>query len=232
MSLAEPGPAPSLARPALAVELTELLRRMILEGELTAGEKVPERALTQRFGVSRTPLREAVKVLAAEGLVELVPNRGALVARQTMAELAELFPIIAALEGVAGELAAPRASEEELAEVADLTRGLRAAFEARDRPGYFRINQAIHATILAAARNRTLARQHEVIARRLYRARYQANLTPERWLEATREHEAIRAALEARDGARLGRLMKEHMEHKLDVLAVSGATCDGSTASR
>jgi DNA-binding GntR family transcriptional regulator len=231
MSLAGSGSAPSLARPALAVELTDLLRRMILEGELAAGEKVPEQALTLRFGVSRTPLREAVKVLAAERLVHLVPNRGAVVARQTMAELVELFPIVAALEGVAGELAASRASADDLAEVATLTRRLRAAFEARDRPAYFEINQAIHGTILAAARNRTLTQQHEAIARRLYRARYQANLTPERWLKAMQEHEAIQAALEARDAAGLGRLMKEHMEHKLAALAAFRGPCDGSAAS-
>ncbi|HEY9056307.1 MAG TPA: GntR family transcriptional regulator [Aurantimonas sp.] len=218
MSLADLNPDGFVTRPALAVELTDRMRRMIMEGELTPGEKVPEKALTARFGVSRTPIREALKVLAHEGLVQLIPNRGAVVSRQTLAELAELFPLIAALEGLAGELAAERASEPDIAAIGDLTRRLRQTYKTHDRPAYFEINQAIHGAILAAAGNPTLIQHHAMVARRVYRARYQANLTPERWLAATREHEAIHAALAARNGALLGRLMKEHLQHKLQTL--------------
>ncbi|MEO9786344.1 MAG: GntR family transcriptional regulator, partial [Aurantimonas coralicida] len=98
MSLADTDFDAPLSRPALAVELTDRMRRMIMEGELQAGEKVPEKALTERFGVSRTPVREALKVLAHEGFVQLVPNRGAIVSGETMNELTELFPLVAALE--------------------------------------------------------------------------------------------------------------------------------------
>lgn len=105
MNIAEISPIEYLSRPALAVELTDRLRGLIMEGELKPGEKIPERMLTERYGVSRTPVREAVKVLAAEGLVVLVQNRGAVVSKLTVAELEEIFPVLAALEGVAGELA-------------------------------------------------------------------------------------------------------------------------------
>ena len=222
MSLTDIEGPEQLHRPALAVELTDRLRRMIMEDELKAGEKVPEKALTERFGVSRTPVREALKVLAHEGFVTLVPNRGAIVSGQSAEELAELFPLIAALEGVAGELAAERASADEIAAIGERTRRMREAYERRDRPAYFEINQSIHAAILTAAANPTLSRHHASIARRVYRARYQANLTPERWLAATREHEAIQAALEARDGRLLGTLMKEHLQHKLAALMSDG----------
>ncbi len=218
MSLQEIRTADHLVRPVLAVELTDRIRRMIMEGDLKAGEKVPERELTQRFGVSRTPVREALKVLAAEGFVRLLPNRGAMVSRQTPEELAEIFPIIAALEGVAGELAAVRAGPEAVAEIVALTKGLRVTYEAGDRPRYFEINQAIHTAILAAAANRTLLQQHAALAGRIYRARYTANLENRRWLAAIGEHEAIATALQQRDGRRLGRLMKEHFENKLKSL--------------
>lgn len=207
-----------LTRPALAVELTDRMRQMIMEGELKPGTKVPERELTQRFGVSRTPVREALKVLAHEGFVQLVQNRGAVVCEQTMEELTELFPLIAALEGLAGELASSNATDREIAKIGTLTGKLRRAYEAQDRPAYFTINQAIHSAILAAAGNPSLIQHHAIVARRVYRARYQANLTRERWLDATQEHEGIQKALEARDAPRLARLMKEHLEHKLQAL--------------
>lgn len=218
MSLQDIAPLEALIRPALAVELTDRLRRLIMEGELKPGDKVPERSLTERFGVSRTPVREAVKVLAAEGLIVLVPNRGAVVSRLTVAELEEVFPVLAALEGVAGELACRRASDEEIAAIRRLNDAMHAAFDLGDRPTYFEINQQIHAAILGAARNPTLTHQHQLVARRAARARYQANLTGERWRQAVSEHDALIEALEARDGKRLGALMKEHMEHKLQSL--------------
>lgn len=221
-------PMESLSRPALAVELTDRLRRMILEGELKPGEKIPERMLTERFGVSRTPVREAVKVLAAEGLIVLVQNRGAVVSTVTVAEMEEVFPVLAALEAVAGELACRQATDAEIAAIRNLNTAMHAAFDDGDRPSYFEINQQIHAAILAAARNATLANQHQIVARRAARARYQANLTPERWRQALDEHDAILEALEARDARRLGVLMKEHMEHKLRSLAPA---IDGSPAA-
>ncbi|WP_099867407.1 GntR family transcriptional regulator [Pararhizobium haloflavum] len=228
MNIATVAPVGGLNRPALAVELTDRVRSMIMEGELKPGEKVPERMLTERFGVSRTPVREAVKVLAAEGLVVLLPNRGAIVSRLTVAELEEVFPVLAALEAVAGELACRNASEKEIAGIRRLNERMHAAFADKDRPAYFDINQKIHAAILAAARNPTLANHHQLVARRAARARYQANLTDDRWRQALREHDAIIAALEARDATSLGRLMKEHMEHKLSSLKPAiAASTDG-----
>lgn len=207
-----------LTRPALAVELVDRIRAMIMEGELRPGHKVPEKALTLRFGVSRTPVREALKVLASEGYVQLIPNRGAAVAEVTLAEIEEVFPVIAALEGAAGELAARQATDGEVAAIRRLNDDMHSAFEAGDRPAYFDLNQQIHSAILTAARNPTLRQQHQMVAHRVRRARYHANLTPERWSEAVLEHDSIVEALEARDAERLGGLMKAHLEHKLSAL--------------
>jgi DNA-binding GntR family transcriptional regulator len=218
MMLDETGRQETLTRPALAVELADRLRRMIVDGDLEAGGKVPEKALTERFGVSRTPVREALKVLAAEGYVRLIPNRGSVVTELTIEALEEAFPIIAALEGAAGELACHNASDREIAAIRKTNDAMHAAFEAGDMPAYFDRNQQIHAAILAAARNPMLLSHHAKVAQFVQRARYQANRTPQRWAEAVGEHDAIIEALEARDGARLGALMKAHLEHKLKAL--------------
>lgn len=227
MSLADVAPIESLSRPALAVELTDKLRTLIMEGELKPGEKVPERLLTERFGVSRTPVREAVKILAAEGLVVLVQNRGAVVSELTVSELEEVFPVLAALESVVGEIACKQATGEEIAAIRQLNDEMHRAYNTGDRPTYFELNQNIHAALLAAARNPTLTQQHQMVARRASRARYQANLTQERWGEAMKEHDAMLAALEARDGPALGALMKAHMEHKLRSIAPAIAEAAG-----
>lgn len=208
----------ALARPALAVELADRLRQMIVDGDLEPGGKVPEKALTERFGVSRTPVREALKVLAAEGYVRLIPNRGSVVSELTIEALEEAFPVIAALEGAAGELACRNASENEIAAIRETNDAMHAAFKAGDMPTYFDLNQRIHGAILAAARNPMLLSHHRKVAQFVQRARYQANRTPNRWAEAVGEHDAIIEALEARDGARLGWLMKTHLEHKLEAL--------------
>ncbi|MEM1130060.1 MAG: GntR family transcriptional regulator [Pseudomonadota bacterium] len=203
-----------IARPALAVEVADALRELILEGELAEGEKIREKELTERFGVSRTPLREAMKMLASEGLIDLIPNRGAVISRTSDAMVADTFPVLAALEGLAGAQAAERASPEDLARIAALTDDLHSALKAADRPLYFKINQDIHQAILAASGNSVLIRTHAAVAGQVHRARYQANLSRPRWERAVTEHRAISDALAARDVARTHDLLKDHMMAK------------------
>lgn len=212
-----PEPTSLLARPALAVELASLLKRMIVDGELAMGERVPEKALTERFGVSRTPLREALKVLAAEGFVDLVPNRGARVSQLSRTELEDGFPVLASLEGLAGELACARATDAEIAEIAALTHTMREHYDAEALEDYFRLNQAIHVAIMDAARSPTLAQTHSALAQRLRAARYAANISRERWTLAMNEHEDILAHLEARDAAKLGQALRQHIENKVAI---------------
>jgi DNA-binding GntR family transcriptional regulator len=145
-----------LPRATLHDELTARLRALVIEGELAPGTRVPEKALCERFQVSRTPLREALKVLASEDLLELLPNRGAMVSRLTIADVEEVFPVMGALEALAGELACANITEEELAEVQALHYQMVLHYTRGELPAYFRLNQAIHEKILAAARNRAV----------------------------------------------------------------------------
>ncbi|MFQ6018489.1 MAG: GntR family transcriptional regulator [Kiloniellaceae bacterium] len=210
-----------IARASLHDELVARLREMIVEGELVPGTRVPERALCARFGVSRTPLREALKVLASEGLLDLAPNRGATVARLTAADLDEMFPVMGALEALAGELACSRIGEAEIAEVRALHYQMVLHATRGELPAYFRLNQRIHERILEAAGNATLARLYRGLSGRVRRARYVANMSKARWDQAVAEHEAILVALSARDGPRLARILKAHLKNKCETVKES-----------
>ncbi len=210
--------ADPILRPSLHDELAARLRRMIVEDELPPGARIPERELCERFAVSRTPLREAIKVLAREGYVILTPNRGASVAILTEKDLDEAFPIMAALEALAGELAAEAATEAQIAAIRADTQAMRRAFEAGDRPAYFARNEAIHLGIVRASGNAMLEEMQRALDGRVRRGRYRANIGSDRWHRAMEEHEEIAAALSARDGARLSALLRRHLLGKREAL--------------
>lgn len=194
------------------------IRDMIIEGELTPGPRISERALCDRFGVSRTPLREALKVLASEGLVELTPNRGARVIPLTEQDAEDMFEVMGTLEGLAGELATQQITDEQIAELKALHYQMALHHARRELMPYFRLNQEIHRKIFEIGRNKTLISVYRGLAGRIRRPRYLANISPARWAEALKEHEAILAALEARNGQALGGILKDHLRKTCDVV--------------
>jgi len=204
----------AIARPSLHAELVARLQDMIVDGTLVAGEKVPERALCEKMGVSRTPLREALKVLAADGLLTLEPNRGARVRKVTLAELEEAFPLMGALEALAGELACRHVTHSQLQGIRDTHRHMLDCYAARDLTGYFRHNQRIHERFTEASGNALLGSMYRSLAVRVRRARYQATMDEARWACAVAEHCQMLEALEARDGERLAAILKLHLENK------------------
>lgn len=208
---------PTLERRSLHRELVERLQGLIVDGVLRAGEKIPEKALCERLGVSRTPLREALKVLASEGYVTLIPNRGAVVSEVTLTDLEEAFPVMGVLEALSGELACANITEREVNDIAALHAEMVRHHATGDLSAYFRCNQAIHESILAAARNSTLSAHYRMLATRVRRARYIASMTDAQWAQAVAEHEAILSALEARDGARLAAILKRHLAGKFEI---------------
>lgn len=206
---------PTVTRKSLTEETADRLRRLIIEEHLAPGTRLREKELSELFGVSRTPLREALKLLAVEGLVEILPNRGAQVASVDPAAVRETFEILAALEGLAGERAAGRATDEDIAELRALHYQMALHHQRQDIEAYFRLNQEIHRKLVATAGNATLADLHEALNAKLRWARFAANEKPARWDEAMAEHEAILAAFAARDGATLSRLLRAHLEEKV-----------------
>ena len=222
-----------IARPALYLEAVQRLRQLIVEGDIAPGAKLNERELCDRLALSRTPLREAIKTLAAEGLVDLLPNRGAVAAQMSEQDVADTFEVIAGLEGQSGELAAERISERELNEIRALHFEMLAAHTRRDLPTYYRLNATIHNQINAAARNPVLTATYRTVNARLQALRFRSNLDEGKWARAVQEHERMIELLGARDGARLRKLLVTHLEHKRDAvlsLMDSAATAPAAKA--
>jgi len=207
-------PTPILRRP-LHEEATDRLRDLIVQGRLAPGTRLNERLLTGQLGVSRTPLREAFKVLATEGLVDLLPNRGAVVSPIDAARLAETLVVMGSLDALAGELACAHATEAQINEIRALHYEMLAYHARGDLAGYFKFNQAIHLKIVKYSGNAVLYNTYRQMNGVVRRARYMANLSKERWDAAVREHDEILAALGARDGKRIRALLSDHLSRKL-----------------
>lgn len=211
----------AINRTNLHAEVTTRLRDLIVEGVIPPGARLNERVLCEQLQVSRTPLREALKVLAAEGLAELLPNRGAVVTPISIAEIDHVFEVLGPLEGLSGELACARISNAQYAEIRALHFEMLVHYNHADRAEYFRCNQAIHLGINRAAGNPVLQASYGALNARVRRARYFANLTQERWDKAIAEHGQILEALERRDGARLRRILEIHLKNKRDVVIMA-----------
>jgi DNA-binding GntR family transcriptional regulator len=203
---------------ALHEQATQRLRQMLVEGQIAPGAKLNERELCEQLKVSRTPLREAIKTLAAEGLVELVPNRGAIAVQLTEADIQNTFEVMAGAQGLSGELAAQRVTPEELAEIEAMHYEMKAAYTRRDLSNYYRLNLSIHAAINAAARNPVLTATYHQVNARLQALRFRSNLDGEKWARALQEHDRMIEALHRRDSAALRAELVAHLGHKRDVV--------------
>jgi DNA-binding GntR family transcriptional regulator len=213
--------APPLRRVSLHDEIVVRLRNMILEGVLSPGEAIPELKLCDDLQISRTPLREALKVLAAEDFVSLLPNRGAVVREILPTEISEVFEVMEALEGLIGHLVAKRASEAEIAELRALHEQLVSFKSSGEKHAYFDTNQAIHRRIAEMSGNRVLATSYAAYADKIRRARYLANQTNSRWSESVEEHAEFMRALEARDGVAFARLLQGHIRRTGDAVVAA-----------
>jgi DNA-binding GntR family transcriptional regulator len=203
------------------------LRQLIVEGVIEPGRKLNERALAEQLRVSRTPLREAIKMLAAEGLVVLLPNRGAVAARLSTQDIVDTFEVVAGLEGQSGQLAAERITDDALNEIRALHFEMLAAHARRDLPTYYRVNATIHNHINAAAGNPVLTQTYLTVNARLQALRFRSNFDEGKWARAVQEHERMIELLTARDGTRLRKCLVTHLEHKRDAVLALMASGTG-----
>jgi len=222
-----------IRRRTLHSEIVDHLRELIVSGELAPGQKIPEKALCERFDISRTPLREALKALAAEGMIELLPQRGARVVTITDEELQELFPIIASIEALAGELACEKISDAQIDAIRQMHEDMIEAYRASRSLEYSRLNRAIHFAIFEAADNASLLALYRNLELRIRNIRHTVRQAPRDWKEAVSDHEKILQALAARDGSRLGKIMRQHVmntartvRHSIDELQDSALVSD------
>jgi len=200
-----------ISRTSLHDTIVGRLRDMIIEGRLEPGTRLHEGQLGEQLGVSRTPLREAIKYLASEGLVELVQSRGAVVRRFGRKDVRDMLLVIRTLEDLAGRLACEAASETGIAAVRRTHDAMIARYEARDRLAYYKLNQEIHTMIVELADNPALAHVHAGLQMRLKRVRFVGHEGAEKWAAAVAEHEEMIHALERRDGDALAEVLVRHL---------------------
>lgn len=215
----------------LSLQIAQQLRTMIATDTLPPGTRLRERALAERLAVSRTPLREALKALAADGLIVVLPKRGAVVGTLNATDVAQKLEVLGVIEQFAGEQACQRATDADIAEIRATHHEMCAAYERRDRLRYFQLNQAIHRRLVLAAGNPSLDEIHERLNRQLFRYRYQGSVTSETWHTAIDEHEAIIALLTARDGERLGLFLRRHVQSTWSQIAPDTAVVSPGAAT-
>lgn len=207
-----------IPRAALHEQVVQRLRQMLVENRIVPGAKLNERELSEVLNVSRTPLREAIKMLAAEGLVELLPNRGAIAVELSEADVLNTFEVMSGLEAQSGELAAQRITYAELAEIKAMHYEMLAAYTRRDLPTYYRLNAAIHSAINAAAKNPVLTATYKQVNARLQALRFRSNQDGEKWRASVKEHEQMIEALSTRNAAAMRAVLLIHLNEKRDVV--------------
>jgi DNA-binding GntR family transcriptional regulator len=208
----------AIPRAALHEQAAQRLRQMLVEGRIPPGAKLNERELSELLKISRTPLREGIKMLAAEGLVELLPHRGAVALSLTEADVLNTFEVMAGLEGQSGELAAERITPHELAEIQAMHFEMLASYTRRDLSAYYTLNARIHNAISAAAKNPVLAQVYNQVNARLQALRFRSNQDGEKWKRAVKEHEKMIEALATHDGAAMRDVLLAHLRNKRDVV--------------
>jgi DNA-binding GntR family transcriptional regulator len=206
--------AVSLAPRALYEEVAELLRQRIFSRELEPGSWIDEVKLAQEYGISRTPLREALKVLAAEGLVTIKVRRGAYVTEMSERDLAEVYHLLALLESDAAAAVAQQATAAELKELQKLHRELENAVKDRER--FFALNESFHMRLLEIAGNRWRNQMVADLRKVMKLNRHHSLLKSGRIQESLAEHGAVMQALAQRDAAAARERMQAHFRNGLE----------------
>ena len=227
--MVEPTP---LHRASLHEEVAARLRTMVFERQLPAGARIDELALAREWHISRTPMREALKVLAAEGLVTLVPRQGCRVTELSEDDADELFPIMALLEGRCAFEAASKARPADLKQLRRLHDALEKHAASRNVDGYYRANHAFHSKVQALAANRWLDRATNDLRRFVRLLRGRQHNWPGRIEQSIGEHRALLAAIEDKEPARAEKLMHDHLMAQLAALKAMRAHEQADKAAR
>jgi DNA-binding GntR family transcriptional regulator len=200
-----------LVAPALYEQVAERLRNRIFAHELPPGGWIDEQALAIEYGISRTPLREALKVLAAEGLVVLKPRRGCYVTELSERDIDEVFPVMALLEGEVAEEAARRVTSADFSRLAAIHEELERQAAANNADGFFEANQRFHAALREIAGNRYLAHLIDDARQVIKLTRRDSLRLDGRLKQSLAEHREILDALRCKDAARAGHTMRQHL---------------------
>lgn len=222
---------PRIGAASLHELVSRELRTMIVQGVLAPDTVVIEAELCERMGVSRTPLREALKLLAAEGLVELRQNRSARITPLLVEEAVELFEALGSVERCAAEFAAVRMTASQIDKLTQMQDEMEVHYVNGRLEEYFVVNHAIHGFIVTGSGNKALIGTHQWLLARAERARFVALRSQPRWTESVEEHRGILKAITARDSAKAGALLAAHVFHTGDQITRHFAARDAEVAA-
>ncbi|CUH76014.1 GntR family transcriptional regulator [Tropicibacter naphthalenivorans] len=200
----------------LAENIANHLRREILRGNLAPGSQVKERDNAAEMGVSRTPMREAIRILAKEGLVTLRPARSPIVAQPTFREVADNIEVLTSLELLSAKLAVERATDAQIDEIAEVAGRMARDYDTLDMIDVFELDMEFHRAIARASNNPVLAEAHRAILARLWRARYLSATRKRSRDRVLRQHDEIVQSLRARDPKAAQSTLYAHLEALLD----------------
>lgn len=209
----------AIRKKTLHEEIAENLRKMIMTGELKEGDKIKEDRLCASMGISKTPLREALRVLSVEGLVRLVPNRGAYVSKPTFKSIKEMFDVMSVLEGVCARTAAEKMTDRAFQHLEALHGVLEEKFRQRDQEAYIRHNNRYHAYVQKLAGNHTLNQIVNGLRQQILLYRFQSLNLKGRFEDSILEHRQLLEAFRRRDAEKAESLMKSHLKNQCDAMA-------------
>ena len=190
------------------------MRSLIVESQIKPGERVPELEISKDLGVSRTPIREALKVLASEGLVDLLPLRGAVVKTFSDKDASDILEVMGLLENFAAQKAC-QADQKKIDRVLAMHKKMKLLFFKGKRPEYFELNQKIHDSLVEMSGNESLMMVHSMLSKRMRSLRYSGNSTPDNWRGALEDHEVIATALGKRDMKAIKKAVNDHFANTI-----------------
>ncbi len=203
---------------ALHERIADNLKQMILAGKLTEGDKIREDDLCASMDISKTPLREALRVLSAQGFITLIPNRGAFVAAPTFEEIRDMFDVMSVLEGLCAQAAAQKMNDKEFSRLEKLHDRLEESFKIGNPKRYVQDNNIFHTFVQKLAGNQILNQIISGLRQRILLYRFQSLNHPDRMKQSIQEHRKILAAFRKRDAKEAESLMRIHLDNQFEAL--------------
>jgi len=210
----------AIQKKTLHEEIANNLREMIMSGELKEGDKIKEDKLCAVMGISKTPLREALRVLSAEGLIRLIPNRGSYVTTPTFDEIKEMFDVMSVLEGVCARTAAEKMSTGDLKKLEKIHHQLEKNFRLKDQKQYIHHNNLYHALVQELAGNKTLNQIVNGLRQKILLYRFKSLNLSGRFEQSIQEHRDLLEAFRNRDAEKAELLMTSHMKKQREALEI------------
>lgn len=199
-------------------EVADRIRELILKGVLKTGGRIVETEMCVSLGISRTPFREALKILGSEGLIDLVPNKGAYVAQPSATEIREMFEVMSILEGACAGVAAERMTKAAFKKIESAHQTLEAHFEARDHGQYLAVNHVYHVMVQEMAGNKVLDEVINGLRQKILLYRHRQLYQADRFAASIREHRDLLEAFRRRDACLAESLMKRHLMNQCDTI--------------